>query len=237
MDSKGLEGDRPSAQVSLIRRTSNDSMHNHVKPRPSESTIHSDQESRWAGSAILTPDETSMDDYYWECSPAIEKMDPSSKKSTHQPTYQQTSGFSPSFMRSPKSHHVADNTTACPRLNSPKFISSTDDAQALGRKDGSTSLQEELSKQSSETVQATKYSGLLPQPESREISLEQLTTEVKSIYNGITVIESRCSHVDRVQIMAAKAGQKSDLTKDHWQALIAIHRTLLHEHHDFLLAS
>ncbi|KAF2495427.1 hypothetical protein BU16DRAFT_461695, partial [Lophium mytilinum] len=27
------------------------------------------------------------------------------------------------------------------------------------------------------------------------------------------------------------------LTNDHWQALIALHRTLLHEHHDFFLAS
>jgi hypothetical protein len=50
------------------------------------------------------------------------------------------------------------------------------------------------------------------------------------------MVETKCIHVDRAQAVAA---QDSDtkLASDHWQALIALHRTLLHEHHDFFLAS
>jgi hypothetical protein len=74
------------------------------------------------------------------------------------------------------------------------------------------------------------------QPDSRPISQEQLASEVKSIYAGLTMVETKCIHVDRAQAVAA---QDSDtkLASDHWQALIALHRTLLHEHHDFFLAS
>lgn len=83
------------------------------------------------------------------------------------------------------------------------------------------------------TTGDSKYLGMTSQQVSREISLEQLTIEVKSIYNGIAVTESRCIHGDKVPLMAAKAEQPPDLNPDHWQALIAIHWTLLHEHHDF----
>ena len=81
-----------------------------------------------------------------------------------------------------------------------------------------------------------RYPGLLLQPDSRPISQEQLASEVKSIYAGLTMVETKCIHVDRAQ---AAAAQDSDtkLASDHWQALIALHRTLLHEHHDFFLAS
>jgi hypothetical protein len=81
-----------------------------------------------------------------------------------------------------------------------------------------------------------RYPGLLLQPDSRPISQEQLASEVKSIYAGLTMVETKCIHVDRAQAVAA---QDSDtkLASDHWQALIALHRTLLHEHHDFFLAS
>jgi hypothetical protein len=50
------------------------------------------------------------------------------------------------------------------------------------------------------------------------------------------MVETKCIPVDRAQTLAA---QDSDtkLASDHWQALIALHRTLLHEHHDFFLAS
>ncbi|KAF2126052.1 hypothetical protein P153DRAFT_433857 [Dothidotthia symphoricarpi CBS 119687] len=85
-----------------------------------------------------------------------------------------------------------------------------------------------------------RYPGLLLQPDSRPISQEQLASEVKSIYAGLTMVETKCIHVDRAQAAAA-AQENSDsnrkLAPDHWQALIALHRTLLHEHHDFFLAS
>jgi hypothetical protein len=85
----------------------------------------------------------------------------------------------------------------------------------------------------------TRYPGLLLQPESRPISQEQLASEVKSIYAGLTMVETKCIHVDRAQNAALQdeSASNTKLASDHWQALIALHRTLLHEHHDFFLAS
>ncbi|KAI1553823.1 EST1-DNA-bind domain containing protein, partial [Pyrenophora tritici-repentis] len=37
--------------------------------------------------------------------------------------------------------------------------------------------------------------------------------------------------------IAEEGEARTNLASDHWQALIALHRTLLHEHHDFFLAS
>jgi hypothetical protein len=54
------------------------------------------------------------------------------------------------------------------------------------------------------------------------------------------MVETKCIHVDRAQASAAPGTGRdpnSKLANDHWQALIALHRTLLHEHHDFFLAS
>lgn len=84
-----------------------------------------------------------------------------------------------------------------------------------------------------------RYPGLLLQPDSRPISQEQLASEVKSIYAGLTMVETKCIHVDRAQAAALQdsSDPNSRLASDHWQALIALHRTLLHEHHDFFLAS
>lgn len=84
-----------------------------------------------------------------------------------------------------------------------------------------------------------RYPELLLQPESRPISQEQLASEVKSIYAGLTMVETKCIHVDRAQASVADSdgNPASRLESDHWQALIALHRTLLHEHHDFFLAS
>ncbi|UPX21243.1 uncharacterized protein EKO05_0011436 [Ascochyta rabiei] len=81
-----------------------------------------------------------------------------------------------------------------------------------------------------------RFPGLLLQPDSRPISQEQLASEVKSIYAGLTMVETKCIHVDRAQAAAATQDDQQ-LAPDHWQALIALHRTLLHEHHDFFLAS
>jgi hypothetical protein len=82
-----------------------------------------------------------------------------------------------------------------------------------------------------------RYPGLLLQPDSRPISQEQLASEVKSIYAGLTMVETKCIHVDRAQAAASQDHPNTKLASDHWQALIALHRTLLHEHHDFFLAS
>ncbi|KIW21856.1 uncharacterized protein PV07_12723 [Cladophialophora immunda] len=72
----------------------------------------------------------------------------------------------------------------------------------------------------------------LLQPETRSISLEQLVNEVKGIYAGLVMVEKKC-----VEICAQQAQTTTKLSNEQWQALIALHRTLLHEHHDFFLAS
>jgi hypothetical protein len=48
---------------------------------------------------------------------------------------------------------------------------------------------------------------------------------VKGIYAGLVMVEKKCVKID----------QQQSQTKNKL-ALIALHRTLLHEHHDFFLA-
>lgn len=48
-------------------------------------------------------------------------------------------------------------------------------------------------------------------------------------------VESKCIEVDNTQNSQNEDSPK--LNNEQWQALIALHRTLLHEHHDFFLAS
>lgn len=76
---------------------------------------------------------------------------------------------------------------------------------------------------------------LIREPETRPISQEQLVAEVKGIYAGLVMVESKCIEVDNAQ--NAQKDQPQKLNNEQWQALIALHRTLLHEHHDFFLAS
>ncbi|KAH6657035.1 hypothetical protein BKA67DRAFT_554046, partial [Truncatella angustata] len=47
------------------------------------------------------------------------------------------------------------------------------------------------------------------------------------------MVESKCIEVDNAQ----SSTNETKLNNEQWQALIALHRTLLHEHHDFFLAS
>ncbi|KAF2184973.1 hypothetical protein K469DRAFT_726878 [Zopfia rhizophila CBS 207.26] len=79
-----------------------------------------------------------------------------------------------------------------------------------------------------------RWPDLLLEPNTRPISQEQLTLEVKSIYAGLTKIEAKCIHVAQAY---GFPGPNSKLANDHWQALIALHHTLLHEHYDFFLSS
>ncbi|KAF7514335.1 hypothetical protein GJ744_000105 [Endocarpon pusillum] len=74
--------------------------------------------------------------------------------------------------------------------------------------------------------------GIFLQPETRPITQEQLVNEVKGIYAGLVMVEKKCVEIDQQQ-----AATTTKLTNEQWQALIALHRTLLHEHHDFFLAS
>lgn len=76
---------------------------------------------------------------------------------------------------------------------------------------------------------------MIRQPETRPISQDQLVAEVKGIYAGLVMVETKCIEVDNAQSSNKDANHK--LNNEQWQALIALHRTLLHEHHDFFLAS
>ncbi|KAF4336028.1 hypothetical protein FBEOM_10083 [Fusarium beomiforme] len=71
---------------------------------------------------------------------------------------------------------------------------------------------------------------LIPQPDTKPISHDQLVAEVKSIYAGLVMIESKCIEVDNAQSLNTDADLK--LINEQWQALIAFHRQLLHEHDD-----
>ncbi|KAF4632065.1 hypothetical protein G7Y89_g6064 [Cudoniella acicularis] len=90
-------------------------------------------------------------------------------------------------------------------------------------------------------VTSSKEEGfdIMLQPETRPISQEQLVAEVKGIYAGLVMVEAKCIEVDNKQAALAHAdgGNPPKLNNEQWQALIALHRTLLHEHHDFFLAS
>jgi hypothetical protein len=77
------------------------------------------------------------------------------------------------------------------------------------------------------------------QPETGPISQEQLVAEVKGIYAGFVMVEGKCIQRDAKQAALAQeapAGTQPKPNNEQWQALIALHRTLLHGHHDFFLA-
>ncbi|KPM35382.1 hypothetical protein AK830_g11185 [Neonectria ditissima] len=76
---------------------------------------------------------------------------------------------------------------------------------------------------------------MMLQPETRPISQDQLVAEVKGIYAGLVMVETKCIEVDNAQ--SSNTTDANKLNNEQWQALIALHRTLLHEHHDFFLAS
>ena len=80
---------------------------------------------------------------------------------------------------------------------------------------------------------------MIREPSTRPISPEQLIAEVKGIYAGLIMVEAKCVDVDSRQHQAAldTDGRQKPLEDRQWQALIALHKTLLHEHHDFFLAS
>jgi Est1 DNA/RNA binding domain len=96
------------------------------------------------------------------------------------------------------------------------------------------------SKDSSSEPYPEKNPRLVLQPETRPISQEQLVAEVKGIYAGLVMVEAKCVDFDNKQAkdaQGAEAGKQPKLNNEQWKALIALHRTLLHEHHDFFLAS
>lgn len=80
-----------------------------------------------------------------------------------------------------------------------------------------------------------RLSGTSLAPEFSAISQEQLAAEVKDIYAGLVTIEAKCIDIDD-QLKATQPGGLP-LSTEQWQRLVALHRTLLYEHHDFLMAT
>lgn len=82
---------------------------------------------------------------------------------------------------------------------------------------------------------------IMLQPETRPISQEKLVAEVKGIYAGLVMVEAKCFGVDSKPTASAQpdtqSGDPQRLNNEQWQALIALHRSLLHEYHGFFLAS
>ena len=79
-------------------------------------------------------------------------------------------------------------------------------------------------------------SHMINQPETRPIDQSLLVAEVKGIYDGLVMVETKCIEVDSTYIIQQESAEHQ-LSNEQWKALIALHRTLLHEHHDFFLAS
>ncbi|KAI1639491.1 hypothetical protein F4809DRAFT_117569 [Biscogniauxia mediterranea] len=86
-------------------------------------------------------------------------------------------------------------------------------------------------------AKSPKHPGqLLKQPETRPISQEQLVAEVKGIYAGLVMVESRGIEIDNARSSQSNAKLDKGHSIEQWEALVALHRTLLHELHDFFLA-
>ncbi|KAM0707313.1 hypothetical protein Q7P35_005551 [Cladosporium inversicolor] len=78
-----------------------------------------------------------------------------------------------------------------------------------------------------------RWSGIDLQPEFSPISQEQLAAEVKGIYAGLVMKEAECMNIDNQ--MASRL--IDELSTAQWRDRIAMHRTLLYEHHDFFMAT
>ncbi|KAJ5932804.1 DNA/RNA-binding domain E.t1.c1-type [Penicillium verrucosum] len=60
----------------------------------------------------------------------------------------------------------------------------------------------------------------------------QLVNEVRGIYARLVMLEKKC-----IEIGGQQWHSKTELSQAQWQSLVSLHRTLLYEYHDFLLAS
>ncbi|KAK4162042.1 EST/SMG-like protein 1 [Cladorrhinum sp. PSN259] len=128
-----------------------------------------------------------------------------------------------------------DTTTSNPRPFDKSNVASSQRLRLSSASNPKLSRQPHLQPRAPPPVEVEETMELIKQPETRPISQEQLVAEVKGIYAGLVMVESKCIEVDNAQSQQNDPTNK--LNHDQWQALIALHRTLLHEHHDFFLAS
>ncbi|KAJ9268376.1 hypothetical protein DTO212C5_5528 [Paecilomyces variotii] len=105
-------------------------------------------------------------------------------------------------------------------------------AKGLDRSGNTQAEHHNVAKKSERRLSNSSASGMFLQPETHPITEDQLVNEVRGIYAGLVMVEKKCMEIDKRQSQSRDA-----LDDRQWQALIALHRTLLHEHHDFFLAS
>jgi hypothetical protein len=128
-------------------------------------------------------------------------------------------------------------SSAQPKSNTPSRTFQSKQQQQQHRKQAPTpappKAPPEPDMQELEIDPGRPHTSIQPQPKTKPISQDQLVAEVKGIYAGLVMIEGKCIEVDNAQ-----SRQKyNDLNSEQWTALVTLHRTLLHEHHDFFLAS
>ena len=75
---------------------------------------------------------------------------------------------------------------------------------------------------------------MIRQLETNPIAEEHLIHEVREIYAGLVIVEKKCIEVIR---NLSQMGPRTELSQDQWKTVISLHRMLIHEHHDFFLAS
>lgn len=99
-----------------------------------------------------------------------------------------------------------------------------------------------------EDIKKTKVEPeMLLQPDRRPTSHELLVSEVKGIYANLVMVEAKCIaenekciEINERQSSTVQGNGTSKsihLKDDQWRSLTVLHKQLLHEHHDFFLAS
>jgi hypothetical protein len=111
--------------------------------------------------------------------------------------------------------------------NTPQDLATT--THASGEREMSLTAQEDEDVEEVEDAENARRK-IVSELKVRHIDSEQLGIEARGIYAAITLLEQRCTHYDNAERDTAL----SDL---QYQALFALHRSLLHEHCDFLLAT
>ena len=90
------------------------------------------------------------------------------------------------------------------------------------------------------TSEVTLGLDLVLLPETRPISHEHLLVEVKGLHAGLIRLETQCIEIEEMHLVSrAGYGSSEDFRHGciHWNTLVALHKRLLDEHHDFFLAS
>ncbi|CRG87224.1 DNA polymerase 3 [Talaromyces islandicus] len=203
------------------------------------------------GSPIHTPVSASSN----KQPPSLDRSGLLAESYNHAKTQKVSEGSIPTGSGQPQSHRVSHDPDALSNVARGSLHSSPANSQFAGFKqindhenqhdsepqrfpgpDGSETPHPTLPtyqpKSEPSSCEEHKPSGMFLQPEAHIITEDQLINEVRAIYAGLVMVEKKCIDIDKQQ-----SENRDELKDVQWQALIALHRTLLHEHYDFFLAS